>query len=210
MFFARDSAEEQRLDRVLRSAPPGIRELGSLLTNDVMQSLCRLSDPSNQGKHRNFTVRHVLDSLGLDRTDPTWIDLDSKIGEFERHCQPIREHRNKVLDHNDRDTVVRGDWSGHRVPVVAEVQAAVECLPELVGQIQNTAHGSPQDCSCSFADRFGGEGLLRIAEESLLWREIRLREDELSDQELRAIVQRGQWSRTEYFPPTRVSHESNG
>lgn len=97
------------------------------LRNDMTMSICRLSDPSTTGKHRNLSLQALLEEC--DRID----NVSELLEDFLAACDPIRRYRHKRVGHNDLSTTIKPD--GNPLPGIGRKQ--VDEILELAGRILN-------------------------------------------------------------------------
>ncbi len=73
----------------------------SLLFDDCIMRLCRLTDPPAKGKYEYLSIRQLVDEESTGGTAQLWPDLPKLLDQLDLACQPLRIHRNIRIAHSD-------------------------------------------------------------------------------------------------------------
>jgi hypothetical protein len=133
-----DLYAEQATIRLLNdTAPAFFRIFQDVLLDDVIMSICRLTDPPRSGGNSNLTLRRLLDSIDssvypeLKKTaTDRYLTLDGKVG-F------ARSHRNKRIAHSDLERRLRMPAT----PLAPITQQQVQSVLDSIASFMNTIEG---------------------------------------------------------------------
>jgi AbiU2 len=79
----------------------------SVLLDEVLLTLARLTDPVEQGKYENLTLEHLV-QLAETRADRRLLpDVRALLAEVVTKCEPFRRHRMKRIAHTDLPTALK-------------------------------------------------------------------------------------------------------
>ncbi len=156
----------ERIDLLNRAAPALFRWLETIMRNDVVLAITRLTDPPRTGKHANASLErlveliepHVVDSVAL----AGW---KSDLAVLKTAVEPLRDLRNRFLAHDNMATAL--DY--HPLPPPgfsrADVEALLERIRGLFESIEEKFCGShtPHES----VDAQGGEQLIASLERAV-------------------------------------------
>lgn len=113
------------------SAPAFFHELNTILIEYVLLQICKITDPAESGGHKNLTfegVNTALEENGL---------MSKEIADFSsglsRYRDLVKDSRNKLISHLDRQTVLNGLTMGEHSE--EEVTSFFECLQRYVDAV---------------------------------------------------------------------------
>ena len=120
-------------------------DLGHVVAEYIILQMCRLLDPPEfrRGKtvlSENLTLKYLLKSLPL--TCNVKNRLNALVLRMDEICEPLREARNKIIAHFDKDTALASKTLGI-VKDHSEYQEWFDLLEEVVDQMHQDSHGTP-------------------------------------------------------------------
>jgi len=141
-------------------APTFCRVCGDALGNAVLLGLSRLSDPAKSCGKDNLSLKGIVGLLG------EWPELKSQarkgIKKLKDLLAPMRDWRNKVIAHRDRDTALQD--AAFLSPVeIGQIEASLSAVGAFMNEISryfgdpDTPYGQP----CG-----DGEAIIRYLKES--------------------------------------------
>ena len=97
------------------------------MVSEIILSISRLTDPPKMGRHRNQTLKALLDDPRL--PDQLKCELGSELESIRELAEEIRKHRNRVVAHRDARTalgedalpILRLDQIGDIIPRLQDV-----------------------------------------------------------------------------------------
>jgi len=79
-------------------------DLNSILIEYVILQICKITDPAVTSGHKNLTFEHLNDELRL--AELMTVEIESHSNELRAYRELIVEARNRLISHNDRDTIL--------------------------------------------------------------------------------------------------------
>ena len=123
------------------SAPIFFRDLNTILIEYVLLQICKITDPAESAGRKNLTFEHVNTAL---RDNHRMTDEIARFScGLSRYRKLIKDSRNKLISHLDRESVLNGLLIGeHREE---EVTAFFESLQGYVDAVGNAVGVGPLD-----------------------------------------------------------------
>lgn len=93
-----------------QKGPVFFSDLGQVVAEYTMLQMCRLLDPADshvKGKKEradNLTLKHLLKKLPL--TPAVKTEIQTMVNRMDEICEPLREARNKIITHIDKETAL--------------------------------------------------------------------------------------------------------
>src|SRR5262245_26634561 len=106
MFKQLFMSGKPRLDVLAKMAPAFFGLMHTVLLEDVLSGIARITDKPQILKSENLVLRQLLDGLDPAAHGPLHSELSSKLVTVETTCEPIRKIRHKVFSHRDYDTAL--------------------------------------------------------------------------------------------------------
>lgn len=83
------------------------RLLDDILRHDVLMHIARLADPPRSMGRENASLERLVNELSAS-ADVNFVQtLRTKVQEFQTHCLPIKQLRNRILAHGDLATALQ-------------------------------------------------------------------------------------------------------
>lgn len=132
---------QEQADLLEESAPFFFNVIQDALATDIQLTLSKLSDPAMTFKKENATVHHLLNEVEKLNVPELMAKLPPLYKTFSEACQPVRELRNKVIAHIDREIALR-KASAPPTATVGQIREALEALSALMNAIEAYFDGS--------------------------------------------------------------------
>jgi hypothetical protein len=98
---------KEQLEILDKSAGFFFNVIQDALATDIQLTLSKLSDPAMTFKKENATVQHLLNEVAKLNVPDLVKKLTPLYDAFNSACEPVRELRNKVIAHADRNIALR-------------------------------------------------------------------------------------------------------
>ena len=95
---------DKRLRLLRECAHQFLQIIRVVLTDDVLMSLSRLTDPAGKGRTRKLSLKQLQKEVKKNGDHELAAKLREILGELEKKCKVIPPHRNKRLAHSDFET----------------------------------------------------------------------------------------------------------
>jgi hypothetical protein len=150
---------------VLRnSAPDFFGELQNVLIHYILLQMCALTDPSTSTvrgqKLENLTINNLADTI--EWTPTTQAVIKSNVARLNEIVEPIREARNKIIAHSDKDTALTDKTHG-AFPKGHDA-LFFDLLAEVVNAMHEELFGGPFDIKVADATGPASDLILRLRE----------------------------------------------
>lgn len=99
---------------------------------DIVSSICAATDPAQQGKNQNLTIRRLVEETLPFATSEHAQSLRDGMHELEIAIEPLRRHRNKIIAHFDLNTLVARTLPSVQI---AEIDESIRRLGALLSEI---------------------------------------------------------------------------
>jgi hypothetical protein len=119
-----------------RSAPSIFGILQSLLFDDCVLRICRITDPASRGNYEYLSVYQLVESLGNVDAEILGCDLQAILRDLETACSKMRTLRNRRIAHADLKQAL---WiAAEPLPGVSieDVDVAVRLLSKLLNTVE--------------------------------------------------------------------------
>jgi hypothetical protein len=136
------------------------------LATDIQLTLSKVSDPAMTFKKENATVRHLLDELEKLNAPELMAKLKDLYDAFNNACEPVRELRNKVIAHSDRNIALR-KTTAPAAATVGQIRAALKALADLMNAIESYFDGSETAYDLFSSRGAGVEALIGLLKRGL-------------------------------------------
>ena len=81
--------------------------LDDILRHDILMHIVRLADPPQSMGRDNASLERLVNELSVSADVNLVQTLRTKVQEFQTHCYPIRQLRNRILAHGDLATALQ-------------------------------------------------------------------------------------------------------
>lgn len=118
------------------SAPSIFAVLQSLLFEDCVLRICRITDPASRGAYEYLSVHQLAESLGTVDAADFGCDLQPMLRDLEAACSKMRILRNRQIAHADLDQALR--ITAEPLPGIAieDVNVALHLLSKLLNRLE--------------------------------------------------------------------------
>ena len=118
-----DSGQDN-VDLLNKSGSNVFQLLQKLIIDDVMMSLCRLSDPPKSMGHENASLRNLISKLEQELPSTSREKIDAKLTELTEHLGKVTILRNKALSHTDMTHALNTEMLPR--PTYDEIDGAID------------------------------------------------------------------------------------
>lgn len=133
----------QQLDLLNEMAPGFFRVCHDALLDDVVLTLCRLTDGPKSCGQPNMVLKRVADAVAACGEQALTVTVEIYLNEAVDRCETLREHRHKRLAHADLNVAVYKSPLG---TITREmIENALESVRSFINAIGEHFHGSPTD-----------------------------------------------------------------
>jgi hypothetical protein len=92
-----------------RCAPKLFGDICYVLRSQIILEACKITDPAVMRSHENLTIEYVMTHLQDRKIIDRLKDRADRLHAFRKKIEPAR---NKIISHNDRDTILSGNALG--------------------------------------------------------------------------------------------------
>jgi hypothetical protein len=133
---------QPRLDVLAKMAPAFFGLMQTVLLEDVLSGIARITDKPQTFKSENLVLRQLLDGLDQAAHGALHTELSSKLATAETACDPIRRIRHKVLSHRDYNTAL--DPKANPLPQITPqtVEDALAAIADFMNSFQQPFTGT--------------------------------------------------------------------
>jgi hypothetical protein len=131
-----DSGQEN-VDLLNKSGSNVFQLLQQLILDDVMLSLCRLTDPPRSMGSENASLRNLVEKLQTRLPGQSKLKIDTKLTELNAHLAKVRVLRNKALSHNDLTHALNAALLPR--PTYDELEGAIGAATSILNEITGQA-----------------------------------------------------------------------
>jgi hypothetical protein len=142
------------------TAPAFFHICQDVLWDEVLMSICRLTDPSRAGNRENLTIRRLIDNVDEITYPVLKTQVEAEFLASERFFEPARQHRNRRIAHVDLPTRV----NSHPTPLSGVNKRDVDEALMAVGRIMNAIEGHFSDSETAY-----GGAIMQGGSETLLY-----------------------------------------
>ena len=119
-----------------KSGPSVFGMLQSLLFDDCLLRVCRLTDPASAGPFKYRSVRQLVDALRNLDASSFECDLDAALKELQGSCSGIRTLRNARIAHADLEHSLRVSESPLPGVSINDVDLVLRLLSSLLNHVE--------------------------------------------------------------------------
>ena len=127
-----DSGQDN-VDLLNKSGSNVFQLFQKLIIDDVMMSLCRLSDPPKSMGHENASLRNLISKLEQELPSTSREKIDAKLTELTEHLGEITILRNKALSHTDMTHALNTEMLPR--PTYDEIDGAIDSVENILNEI---------------------------------------------------------------------------
>lgn len=127
-----DSGQDN-VDLVNKSGSNVFQLFQKLIIDDVMMSLCRLSDPSTSMGYENASLRNLVGKLEQKLPLESQKIIDVKFTELKKHLAQITILRNKALSHTDLSHALNTELLPR--PAYDELEGAIGAITSILNEV---------------------------------------------------------------------------
>lgn len=145
------ATSEERIKLLNQSAPNAFSIIHDSLRDDILMSLCRLTDPPVTSGHNNLVLDHLINLVTF---PPDWRALFDTI---RSNCDAVRKHRNKRIGHRSLKV--------EKLPDITRraLDTAVNGVAELINLIGNHIGAGIEDFA-QMVIKGDGDSLIMLLE----------------------------------------------
>jgi len=142
MFKQLYMSGKPRLDVLATMAPAFFGLTHTVLLEDLLSGIARITDKTVVCGKDNLVLRQLLDGLDQATHGALHTELSSKLATAETACDPIRKIRHKVLSHRDYNTAL--DPKANPLPQITEktVEDALVAIADFLNSFQQPFGGA--------------------------------------------------------------------
>jgi len=132
-IFLQLYSDSETIALLNNTAPSYFRICQDVLLDDIMLSICRLTDPAQTGGKTNLSLRRLVDNIEANKNDKLK-DIVKKILDLaEPNFEFARDHRNRRIAHNDLQTRMKT----HLEPLSSYTNDKVNDALKNIGNVMN-------------------------------------------------------------------------
>ncbi len=139
-FYLGLSSSEEDTALLSELAVGSFNIIEEALRHDMTMSICRLSDPSTTGRHKNLSLPTLSEEC--DHIE----GVSELLEAFLAACEPVRRYRHKRVGHNDLSTTIKPKEN----PLPGIEKRQVDEILELASRILNVIYQTYVDSELSF------------------------------------------------------------
>jgi hypothetical protein len=161
MFKQLFTSGQARLDVLAQMAPAFFGLMHTVLLEDVLSGIARITDKPKTFKDENLVLRQLLDGLAQATHGALHTQLSSKLATADSACEPIRKIRHKILSHRDYNTAL--DPKANPLPQITSktVEDALAAIADFMNSFQQPFTGSVIGYMDTITGLGDAEGLVR-------------------------------------------------
>lgn len=127
-----DSGQD-KVDLLNKSGSNVFQLLQKLIIDDVMMSLCRLSDPPKSMGYENASLKNLVEKLEQKLPVESQNVITAKFAELQKHLAQIAILRNKALSHTDLNHALNTESLPR--PTYNELEGAIGAITNILNEI---------------------------------------------------------------------------
>ncbi len=104
-----------------------------LIIDDVMMTLCRLSDRDKSMGHENASIRNLFKRAKENLSDETTKEVEAKLLELDAHMKNISTLRNKAISHKDLNHALNTELLPR--PTYDELEKSIETVRKILNSL---------------------------------------------------------------------------
>jgi hypothetical protein len=162
----RTSPEE--LDLLNQAAAGFFRVCHDALLDDVVLSLCRLTDPPANRHQTNLSLQRIADEVRAWGNTALTAAVDRHAAEAKARCEVLRKHRDKRIAHADFQVAVYKSPLGNITEKM--IEEALESVRNFTNAIGEHVQGAPTDFQTPGALLGEGDDLIYRLKEAKAYR----------------------------------------
>jgi hypothetical protein len=148
---------QESVDALNAVAPGAFSLIGLIFRREFISATCRITDQKAFGSgpkaKENLTLKQLLHSIKESGAEQAFVDeLTLKEAAIDRHCQPFRERRNRIIGHLDLRTAL--DEHPQQLPKVDSKQIAT--FLAMLAELMNIVLGYYTAAYADFEPSIGG------------------------------------------------------
>jgi len=133
MFGQLFDSGQDNVDLLNKSGSNVFQLLQKLIIDDVMMSLCRLSDPPRSMGHENASLRNLFGKLEQELPSESQEKINAKLAELGEHLEKVTTLRNKALSHTDMTHALNTELLPR--PTYDEIEGAIDAVTSVLNEI---------------------------------------------------------------------------
>lgn len=126
---------QSNIDLLNKSGSNVFQLLQKLIIDDVMMSLCRLSDPDRSMGHENASIRNVIKRVKENLSEGTKSEIEDLLSKLDEHMKNISILRNKALSHTDYEHALNSELLPR--PTYDELEKSVLVVSRILGVLSS-------------------------------------------------------------------------
>jgi hypothetical protein len=124
------------------TAPGAFQLIGFLFRREFIMGVCRLTDRKDSRVRKvvmeNLTLKQLLHLVGEHCADVQFLaNLTAAVADIDKHCEPIRDRRNRAIGHLDLQTAL----NYHPDPLPSVTSAHIDEALRLIRDFMNEVNG---------------------------------------------------------------------
>ncbi len=124
---------QANIDLLNKSGSNVFQLFQKVVIDDVMMTLCRLSDPDKSMGHENASIRNLFKKVKENLSEETNKEITTKLVELDRHMKKISILRNKALSHTDFEHALNTELLPR--PTYDELEKSIDVIGIILGKI---------------------------------------------------------------------------
>lgn len=165
--------DEKREELLYDSAVTFFDQLHTLLAENLLLGLSRLTDPAIQGKGKNqrtnLTLERLVLAIDQQRFPALRADCEALLAEISQRVDGIRDRRHRLIAHRDHDAALGRSKKPFSAVLRTDISGALEKVAELMNRIRLEFTGGDMEYATIF-EATGVEALVHTLEEARRWR----------------------------------------
>ncbi|WP_321528869.1 hypothetical protein [Sedimenticola selenatireducens] len=126
---------QSNIDLLNKSGSNVFQLLQKLVIDDLMMSLCRLSDRNESMGHENASIRNMINRAKENLSNETNSKVQGLLSELDRHLKNISKLRNKALSHTDYEHALNPELLPR--PTYDELENSVDVIRRILGALSS-------------------------------------------------------------------------
>jgi hypothetical protein len=153
----------ERIDLLSWAAPLFFALLDGILFHDIILAIARITDPATTGKFENASLENLLTKLEPHLESDLARQFYKSLSDLSELCKLVRDHRDKIIAHNDLDIALRYRDDPLAGISRAHIDSILGKIKTLMGDIEEQFRGIPTSYYHVFALN-DGETLIHVLE----------------------------------------------
>lgn len=181
------ATSDRRLRLLRQCANQFFKIIRVVLTDDILMSLSRLTDPAGKGKTKKLSLKQLQKDVQKNGDHELAARLREILDELEKKCKVISPHRNKRLAHSDFETAMKQGPSLGNIPLKT-IEEALALVADFMNAIEGHYYQRETSYEFGIGSARDADALVATLQDGLRFREL-WKDGQISDQ-----LYKGPWS----------------